>query len=394
MSNVSVKNLEKYFEDERTNRDIVKSLRLFSPVFDATKPYFDQFVIVGSDAAEVGIYQQCGYKKRFAKTKSTILFQYPTTQIEGFSYHLLQEFCFPNGVNRMKFIKQKERSVAEEGQKTISDHMDYKNVFSFVFNGKDGEMFAVGLRKRRFILVNSKEYETDEVCYVLLTQVPYFVSHIHFLEALLLQPELNSQDQYIKSSAIFFLLSVIFPFKYESPVISELCEELYTVLESPTPVLIGLTQIPPKTPLEKQYTFIADFDNNKFICDEKCLFPDAAGWVIERIQDILKRAPKRNAKQKIPMTTLIAREMDATNDIVHAINKAMNNIVEPFPYFCLKNVYEETGKDNISTFLADSYLAFWSGDDLAFMKKFVKTQIFESFKLRKLLEIDGNAAKK
>ena len=51
--------------------------------------------------------------------------------------------------------------------------------------------------------------------------------------------------------------------------------------------------------------------------------------------------------------------------------------------------YEESGKDDISCFMPDVFCFWWEQKDVPFISRFLKTQMFENFKMRKLMEIDA-----
>ncbi|EKE37374.1 hypothetical protein ENUP19_0018G0067 [Entamoeba nuttalli] len=486
--------IQQQFEDERINREIIKSLKLNSPALEE-EPLVKQFLIIGSDAAEQPNYQSSGYKKKIGVVKPKILFQFPSISLDGFSYNLLEQFCFPDVTYRKKRTRQKEKDLITAQQKIYCDHLHYHKVFSFVFPGKRNELFAIGLRKKRFISRDPKEYETENICYILLTSVPFFEIHYHLLENILMDSGLNdfisssidstqtnnsglvlnsiqnlisvftdyqkitvtpstqtisfkfpnetneffydcccdmpltyhyselylltlfeeynildllkmvtafmlehkillvSKNLLLISAAIHFLLSSITPFKFESSIISVLCPELYTVLEAPTPLLVGMTHLPTNIPITKEYTFIADLDNKKFITPITFLLPNANGWVAEEINRTLNESPKRNTKIQLPQTQLIENEIGTTRHIMDVFKKAMEIIIEPFPCCCIKSVYEEHGKEDISCFMPEVFFAWWEEKDLLFIKQFVKTQMFENFKMRKLLEIDSKKKK-
>ena len=75
--------------------------------------------------------------------------------------------------------------------------------------------------------------------------------------------------------------------------------------------------------------------------------------------------------------------------IMSVLKKAMEKIVEPFQSSCIKEVYEESGKDDISCFMPDVFCFWWEQKDVPFISRFLKTQMFENFKMRKLMEIDA-----
>ncbi|KAL7721140.1 UDENN domain-containing protein [Entamoeba marina] len=478
------KSLESVFSNERIKRKITKNFQLDSSSM-SNNPFIQQLIIIGSDASQKPQFQNFGWKTKSAVVNPKILFKYPPSDITGFGYHLLTQFCFPSNIFRFKKIGKSSKNIARVIEQSTSSHLDYNRSFVYVFTGGETEMYAICLTKDRVTLGQDHEYDVDEICYVLLSHYPFFMSHFKFLEHVASLPELdsfssspkdilhelvfnsipktvkyliesiteyactplptplkpfefyfpNSQQQivypystdplifnhsevflltlfrqfkvkdlmsmlsafllehkmlivsknrHLLSAAILFLLSMIYPFKFESSIVCVLCKELYPVVDAPTPLLMGMTEIPKEVIIPKEYTFVANLDTNQFIGNDVDYLPSSMDYIEEEIQNELKGI------KSTPQTTteLISLEKEKTHNLTKIIRESVEEIIKPFPYFCITNVHEE-GKENISSFMTKNFVSSWSGSGLKFIEKFVKTQMFENFKTRELMRIDS-----
>ncbi|KAL7719023.1 UDENN domain-containing protein [Entamoeba marina] len=486
MSDVNYEQLELHFSDERMNRKIIKNLRLDSPhIID--NPFIEQFIVIGSDVHQNPQFHNFGWKTKSAVVHPKILFKFPPTDITGFGYHLLTQFCFPSNTFRFKKTGKSSREIARTIERSTTSHLDYNRSFVYVFTGGETEIYAICLTKEHIISKQNGEYDINEICYVLLSTHPFFMLHFKFLESILSLPEIDSfiqnpsinlhevtfnsipiyvknminsiveyssfplptpskpfkytfpnskeqivypyssdpllfnhsevflltlfhrfkaknlmymlsafllehkmliisKNRHLLSAAIFFLLSMVHPFQFESSIVCVLCEELYPVIEAPTPLLMGMTEIPKDVSIPKEYTFIANLDDNQFIGNNVDYLPGSLDWIEEEIQHKLKSI---KPTPKATTTELITLEKEQAYSLTSVIRKGVEELVKPFPYFCITNVHEE-GKENISSFMTDSFVSSWgNGDGLEFIEKFVKTQMFENFKTRELIRIDA-----
>ena len=147
--------------------------------------------------------------------------------------------------------------------------------------------------------------------------------------------------------------------------------------------------IPQTMKLSTEYTCIIDFESKKVITSNQHFFPHATTWVSNELQRNIELLPKLSSKTILSHSQLFLIEIETTKHIMSVLKKAMEKIIEPFPSSCIKEVYEESGKDDISVFMPDIFCCWWEKKYVSFISRFLKTQMFENFKMRKLMEIDA-----
>ena len=195
---------------------------------------------------------------------------------------------------------------------------------------------------------------------------------------------LVSKRRFLISSVILFLLSVIHPFKYESSIVCILSQELYTILESPTPILVGMTSNPPFVP---DYSLVYDLDKDVITCKNSLCFPGSMTWIIKETKDLIQQCKRTEEWTQID---LMEKESSITESIEEMFRKGMMDITNPFRSFCIKSIQHEEQEENITLFLAQDYVNCWKDDDKKFMSMFVKTQMFENYKMEQLLDLDSS----
>ncbi|EDR27801.1 hypothetical protein EDI_007770 [Entamoeba dispar SAW760] len=160
------------FDEERKRRNMFSQLKLGE--LPPQQQLADQFLIIGSNSID---------------DTPTVLYQYPQTPLNDFTYDILVDYCFPEGV----LHKRKEAKSVEEVENIIHkckiSHQHVSHFFTFFFASQ-----IIGLTRYAFCFsklriqrdeTNPLVYYEDEVIYVLLSLCNRFSLQITFLESLL-----------------------------------------------------------------------------------------------------------------------------------------------------------------------------------------------------------------
>ncbi|EDR27291.1 hypothetical protein EDI_339350 [Entamoeba dispar SAW760] len=251
----------------------------------------------------------------------------------------------------------------------------FESYFKQFFNLPENYQQTVNLSWNKNLLEN---IECPLGCCLFIRVIPV-EDLIILLSALVLQRKLliKSKNRCILSGALSFLTQAVKPFSYDSPIISVLINDLFDLIDSPTPLLIGCNSLPNEIPENSILYDIDDKFMQKFT-DDFILLPNA-NEIASSIEDI--RKPLKNCKNH-PTHFCLKEHSRYIQWALQKIQIEFRLMVDNFDDYI--ETLKEPGKPQISLFRKKDFIEEAEPKYLPFLKEFCETQMFESFINEKL----------
>ncbi|ELP94354.1 hypothetical protein EIN_132330 [Entamoeba invadens IP1] len=185
------------------------------------------------------------------------------------------------------------------------------------------------------------------------------------------------------SSTLSFLIQSVSPFKYEFPVIPVLTKSTFDLIDSPTPLVIGLTtNCFTQTELPEN-SVVYNITTKRFTYAEKLILPNFPNFDIV-CNDIEKTI--QPLKKFIPHSVEECAEKHSEVIVwaIQRIEMEMRILLVDFEEYCITN---RSGKGTTSLFMADQFISGFKKDS-NFVQEVVKTQMFANWAGEQLEEID------
>ena len=167
---------------------------------------------------------------------------------------------------------------------------------------------------------------------------------------------------------IMALLQLIQPLTYEHVLITSLPSELSSLIESPTPYIIGIE----RDMFEEYYSAIKNdvivIDINKFTI---------SSTNIDTVRNDINSFPKQSFDKLITEWNLLKPEQN-----IELVNQIMNKTSRQMIKKMIKNITHTLMMDNVqdsSTFSKEKILSMCDKDVYQFMKSFIHTSFFDQF---------------
>ncbi|ELP84967.1 hypothetical protein EIN_310000 [Entamoeba invadens IP1] len=225
------------------------------------------------------------------------------------------------------------------------------------------------------------------ICRCLFLRVIPMDYLVLFVSTLLLEKRLfiKCEHKCLVSSLIAFLVEAIYPFQFEFPIISVLTNSLYDLMDSPTPLIVGLFETPKEIPAE---SVLYDIDSKTLT-----FFPPSFKQQIPQFPNAnrvvcgLKESTKQIRKQpNHPMSYCIQKHESVISQCLNIIQIELKNMVVEFEDFCISSRTENNRI--VSMFMKTEFIEYSSRKGRVFLKEFLQTQMFENWKTKMLIDMD------
>eukprot|EP01105_Mastigella_eilhardi_P028957 TRINITY_DN992_c0_g1_i3.p1 TRINITY_DN992_c0_g1~~TRINITY_DN992_c0_g1_i3.p1 ORF type:complete len:392 (+),score=124.20 TRINITY_DN992_c0_g1_i3:22-1176(+) len=164
--------VEKLTNEERMSR-LLHSPKVSSRFTEAT-PFFEHFIVVGNRP-----------KQPPNPNGPELLFQYPShpkVDVVG-----LPQLCFPMGVPPQ--ARRRFRTKKEEFDDVPDSHHHTDSTFVFLITDNNTQRYGVCMYKEWITSVQTTCYTVDQLCFCIITELPFLNFHQNVLGAVLEYPQ-------------------------------------------------------------------------------------------------------------------------------------------------------------------------------------------------------------